>query len=160
MNLKTLPMVPLCKFLLWSGAALGLSATALAGDLYKWVDDKGVVHYSDTPPPLNTHKAERLRVDGGVTSGTDADAAPVQPPPPKEPVKDNPPPAPPVEPPPLLQDTPENRARVCEQARSNLDLLQSKFQVADATGKPLDPATRQNMIAQAQQTTATACSNP
>ncbi len=27
-----------------------LPGTALAGTLYKWVDEKGEVHYSDTPP--------------------------------------------------------------------------------------------------------------
>ena len=36
-------------------ACLGLLILALnaqaQGGLYKWVDEKGAVHYSDTPPP-------------------------------------------------------------------------------------------------------------
>jgi hypothetical protein len=32
-------------------ALLGLAASAFAGTVYKWVDEKGVVHYSDQPHP-------------------------------------------------------------------------------------------------------------
>src|SRR5687767_545382 len=32
-------------------AAMLLSGSVGAGELYKWVDDKGVVNYSNTPPP-------------------------------------------------------------------------------------------------------------
>ena len=31
--------------------SLALTLVAEAGDLYKWVDENGVVHYSQTPPP-------------------------------------------------------------------------------------------------------------
>jgi hypothetical protein len=31
--------------------ALALAAPAAAGELYKWVDENGVVNYSNTPPP-------------------------------------------------------------------------------------------------------------
>jgi Domain of unknown function (DUF4124) len=30
---------------------LGLSASAMAADVYKWKDAKGVTHYSESPPP-------------------------------------------------------------------------------------------------------------
>ena len=49
---------------LLSLAAISLTASALiprspatAGDLYKWTDDKGRVHYSSSPPPESTKKA-------------------------------------------------------------------------------------------------------
>ena len=45
--------------------------------------------------------------------------------------------------------TPQDKA--CEQARSNLNLLQSKYAVADASGKPLDDKTRETFIEQAKQ---------
>lgn len=38
------------RWLLLLLAGLALQAHAQGG-LYKWVDEKGVVHYSDTPPP-------------------------------------------------------------------------------------------------------------
>lgn len=37
--------------LLLALAALGLSSTAAAADVWKWVDAKGVTHYSDQPVP-------------------------------------------------------------------------------------------------------------
>lgn len=46
----------------WIGCALFACAgagAASAQQMYKWVDDKGVVHYSDTPPPA---KAKRVEV--------------------------------------------------------------------------------------------------
>jgi Domain of unknown function (DUF4124) len=36
----------------------GLALAALASGIYKWVDEKGVTHYSDAPPP--TQKAQEL----------------------------------------------------------------------------------------------------
>ena len=30
---------------------MSMSPGALAGELYRWLDSKGVMHYSDTPPP-------------------------------------------------------------------------------------------------------------
>ena len=36
------------------------AATALAGDLYRWVDEEGRVHYADSPPP--GVKADKLDV--------------------------------------------------------------------------------------------------
>jgi hypothetical protein len=35
---------------------------ALAGDLYRWVDENGTVHYSDQPPPPQARSAERKRL--------------------------------------------------------------------------------------------------
>lgn len=41
--------------LLWSGLALCVYAEATA-DLYKWVDDRGEIHISDSPPPNQKNK--------------------------------------------------------------------------------------------------------
>ncbi|MGH8122446.1 MAG: DUF4124 domain-containing protein [Rudaea sp.] len=129
-----------------------LAAVAQAGDLYKWTDNLGVLHYSDIPPP-STIKAQRVHVNSGVTSDDTAQDA-------GKPAKDakadaKPEPAkPPIQP---LAQTAEYRARVCDQSKANLELLESKFQVADAQGKPLDAQGRAAFIAQSKRSVATNC---
>ncbi len=130
-----------------------LAGIAHAGDLYKWTDDKGVVHYSDIPPP-STIKAQRVHFSSGVTTDS-ADTATVA----SKPVKDakadvKPEPA---KPPVPLEQTPEYRARVCDQAKANLDLLESKFQVADSQGRPLDEQGRAAFEAQSRLAIQTNC---
>lgn len=38
--------------------ALTLSATCLAAGAWKWVDEKGVTHYGDAPPPASATKVQ------------------------------------------------------------------------------------------------------
>ncbi len=131
-------------------AAFGLIAVAHAADLYKWTDDKGVLHYSDTPPPGHAD-ATRVRVKSGVSDESappPAATAVAEADKPKEAAKPNPPPP-----------APMDRNTACEQARSNLNLLQSKYSVADASGKPLDDKTRQALTEQAKQTVSD-CGKP
>jgi hypothetical protein len=45
---------------------LGACASAWSATVYKWVDDQGVVHFSDQPNP----KAEKLQVSGAQTYGS------------------------------------------------------------------------------------------
>ena len=40
------------------GAALLLCMAGASAQMFKWVDEKGVVHYSDTPPPPSQKKVE------------------------------------------------------------------------------------------------------
>jgi hypothetical protein len=42
---------------------LVLTITAEAGELYKWVDENGVVHYSQTPPPNTESSAIEIQED-------------------------------------------------------------------------------------------------
>ena len=44
---------------------LALSGAALAGDIYKWVDDEGNVHYGDKP--VGTQPVERMAIDSRPT---------------------------------------------------------------------------------------------
>ncbi|MBS0515384.1 MAG: DUF4124 domain-containing protein [Proteobacteria bacterium] len=133
-------------------AALLAGGFASATELYKWTDKNGVVHYSDTAPQ-DADSAQRVRL-----AGTEA---PVADPAEKKPESAPADAAKPVEPAPTaLPDTPENRKRLCEQSRAALDLLQSKFQVADSTGKPLDAKTRADRTAAASQSVASYCQNP
>lgn len=43
--------------------AIMFTATASASDIYRWVDEDGVVHFSDTAP-ADDRDAERLRLNG------------------------------------------------------------------------------------------------
>jgi hypothetical protein len=49
---------------------LAVSASASAATVYKWVDDNGVVHFSDQPNP----KAQKLTIAGAQTYGAQAAA--------------------------------------------------------------------------------------
>ncbi|WP_165831392.1 DUF4124 domain-containing protein [Abyssibacter profundi] len=51
-------------FLCWLGALPGLVA---AGEIYRYVDEQGRVHYTDEPPPQYERKAEALTLDGVQT---------------------------------------------------------------------------------------------
>ena len=61
MNARTL--------LLLAIAALTLSPCATAQKLYRWVDDKGVVHYGDTVPPQYANRDRNVLNQHGVTVG-------------------------------------------------------------------------------------------
>jgi len=52
---------------LLAGGLLGLGAAAQAATVYKWTDDKGVVHYGDAPPPGKASEAERLQLESTGT---------------------------------------------------------------------------------------------
>lgn len=45
-------------------ASLVCALPAAAADFYKWVDDKGVTHYSSEPPPAT--KAQRVHIEESV----------------------------------------------------------------------------------------------
>jgi glutaredoxin len=40
--------------------------TAQAGDLYRWVDERGTVSYSDQPPPPSAKKSQKLKGKANV----------------------------------------------------------------------------------------------
>src|ERR1700760_711665 len=41
------------------------TAFAAGGQVYKWTDAQGVVHYSDAPPPTTQTNVQTVRVTGG-----------------------------------------------------------------------------------------------
>jgi len=45
---------------------LAASGAVLAAQLYRWVDEKGIVEYRDTPPPASAKKVETRSVSGGT----------------------------------------------------------------------------------------------
>jgi len=57
---------------------LPIAVAALGATLYKWVDERGVTHYSETPPAKQ--KAQEIRVQPPPPSGAE-EAKPAQAPP-------------------------------------------------------------------------------
>jgi len=47
-------------------AVWGLAALAAQGEVYKWVDEKGVTHYSESPPP-DSKKATKVDTGPAVS---------------------------------------------------------------------------------------------
>lgn len=48
------------------GALMLAAAAGASAQVYKWVDAKGVTHYSDQPPPPEVRNAQVKNLDGGV----------------------------------------------------------------------------------------------
>jgi hypothetical protein len=127
-----------------------LAACPLAfAQAYKWKDAQGVTHYSDSPPPGQGNKVEKIQMKGGVNAPTPASTAagPAKPataatPPPGSPVADN----------------PANRKVLCGQLSKNMEVLQKEAVVSVDDGKggttQLDAAGRQRQMetTQAQMT--------
>lgn len=61
-----------------------ISGTGWAGDIYRWVDEKGVIRYSDQMPPTNVKNVQKFRSTGSslVSEKTPAPTAL-----PQEPIK-------------------------------------------------------------------------
>jgi uncharacterized protein DUF4124 len=104
---------------------LAAGASASAAQVYSWTDANGVKHFSDSPPPPNVN-AQKIKVRGALT--TDDGTQPATAPEPKPP--EQAPPSAASASAKAMLDSPENRARQCQMAKSNLSLLQSNFQVS------------------------------
>jgi hypothetical protein len=133
----------------------GVSASA--AQVYAWTDANGTRHFSDSPPPASVN-AQKIRVRGSLTSTEEAaapvvaDATPKAPDPPITASNPNKP----------LVDSPENRTKQCQLARSNLALLQTNYQVSapqgdDGKAQVLDEGGRKQAIDRAADQVAFYC---
>jgi len=144
-------MKRLCLFV----ALAGTVAAAQAAEAYRWVDANGVVHYSDVMPPAET-KAELVHLRGtGSTTGAAVSI-------PDEPAKaDDSQEAGEKKPPGTLVSAVQSAEKRCADARANLEVLQRNGPVGIDSGngkpQPLDDATRQRQIGNAQTIIATYC---
>jgi hypothetical protein len=130
------------------------AAFAAQSQVYKWTDAQGVVHYSDAPPPTAQPNVQQVRISGSDRphaiegDATDATGKPADAAPPETTVAQATPPA-------------NSHDKDCENARSNLELLQSKFQVSvagsDGKAVALDDKARQAQIADMNAQIATYC---
>ncbi|HKW39463.1 MAG TPA: glutaredoxin family protein [Burkholderiales bacterium] len=53
-----------------AAACLWIAAGNAAGQLYRWVDDQGGVHYTQTPPPPRAKDVQRKNFRSGGTAGS------------------------------------------------------------------------------------------
>lgn len=131
---------------------LAAAMPAIAGQMYSWVDDKGVKHFSDSPPPASVKNATKLTLHGGVTSDNaqEQHEAAAEAAKPVETAANQP-----------LVDSAETRANACKQAKDNLELLQGErpISMAGADGKPqvLDDDQRKQEVARAQEQVSFYC---
>ncbi|HET6430928.1 DUF4124 domain-containing protein [Dyella sp.] len=124
-------------------AILLLATSGVSAQAYKWTDAQGTVHYSESAPPAGT-KYTRITTTGSV----DPIAATPTPPPAGQDGENA---AQPASQP--MEDTPENRSKLCSSLKANLDTLRSGAPVVmEQAGKPktLDDNERQQQIASAQ----------
>ncbi|WP_111643321.1 DUF4124 domain-containing protein [Marinimicrobium alkaliphilum] len=125
------------------GAALAALAIlpAQAGEIYRWVDDSGVTHFTSQPPP--GRESTRIRTRTGQSE-------PVQRPAQSDPRERSEPITPRVE----AQEQERDRER-CRIAQQNLERLMSgaRIQLEDADGQRrfIDDDERQERATQAQQ---------
>ncbi|MEJ5208839.1 MAG: DUF4124 domain-containing protein [Lysobacteraceae bacterium] len=140
--MRYLPILPLALMLLASGSV------ALASEVYRWTDERGVVHYSDTPP--DSSKFERVNVRTGatrsdpepepeVTAETTASIAQVS-----------------------AEDA-ATRARHCDTARRNLIALNSSLDVTgefEGESRLLTAEERQDQIDRNQRLVDRYCDTP
>ena len=125
--------------------ALLLAAPLVAAQAYKWTDAKGTVHYSDAPPPQGT-KYSKVTTSGAVeplaspepavpSSNASQTAA--------KPAQSSLP----------VQDTPENRAKLCDSLKHNIDTLKGSGPVVmqqDGQDKLIDADQRQQQTTTAE----------
>lgn len=73
-----MPRVPITSALLTALACICLLAMPALGELYKWTDAEGKVHYSDQPPPPNVKQPVTVkpRVPGATTAVPEPAGAP------------------------------------------------------------------------------------
>ncbi|KAF1006681.1 MAG: hypothetical protein GAK28_02355 [Luteibacter sp.] len=131
--------------------ALLIVATPLAfAQAYKWKDAQGVTHFTDAPPPGKT-KYETIKTPASdaapAASQANTQAAPTEQA--DAATKGG------------TQDTPSNRAKLCDQLRKNAEILHNEKVVTMDDGKggtkQVDDATRQAELKKNQAQTTLYC---
>lgn len=50
---------------------IGIAVSAYGAEMYRWVDEKGVVNYTPYPPPANIKNVEQKKLGGSVIQTSD-----------------------------------------------------------------------------------------
>lgn len=109
--------------------ALLLVAPLACAQVYKWTDAHGTVHYSETPPPTGT-KYSQVSVNTGSSAPAGEGSTPAAAPSSSNAstqANSNTPQAP-------VEDTPENRAKLCSSLKANIGTLQGSGPVVMSNG--------------------------
>lgn len=113
--------MPFYSTIIKTGLLLGLAtailSTAQAQQFYKWKDEKGATHYSQTPPPARNSQTLSIKARAATAApATTPVAAPVAKPGASKDTAAKAPSTPPKQ---------KLSAEACQQIKSNLELLQS-----------------------------------
>jgi hypothetical protein len=147
------------RFLLLVLLAASLPAAA-ATQVYAWTDANGTKHFTDSPPPPSVN-AQKIKVRGSVTSQEEAPPAPPMVADASKPPEGLPP-ATTAAVSKQLADTPQNRAKQCQTARANLEILKGNYPVSAPAGgngssQILDDAGRKQAVDRANEQVAFYC---
>ncbi|MGH8172354.1 MAG: DUF4124 domain-containing protein [Rhodanobacteraceae bacterium] len=104
--------------------------SAMAGQVYSWTDSNGTKHFSDSPPPANVAKAQKIQVRGQLTTQTADEAQPAA----DDAAQANPGPALAA----AAGYSQDDIKRNCEIANTNLGTLAKQVIRVDENGAPLD----------------------
>lgn len=130
--------------------SLGLAPTLLAGTAttYKWVDANGNITFGDHPP--KGVEAEEIRISTGTSSSSAPDLE--APPPPTDSLPEE---KQATQTASSTQMSKEEAAQLCEQAKSNLEVLENHALIRqtgeDGEVRILEESEKQEQIATAQQ---------
>lgn len=151
-------MLPRRSLLLSFNLALGIlalgAAPGSANTIYRWVDAKGVVHYSDQMPAGMPAEQVHIRShspssDGGAASSSPAAQASEPTPPVSEPQSRN-----------LSQPSPQPDPALCEQARRDLTVIHENARIMieeNGTQRYLTPEEREKHKARLERIMREAC---
>lgn len=141
------------RLILTSSLLLALSATAMAGQVYKWVDAQGVTHFGAQPPQgqqatsINTAtpppKPAAAKAAASVASEPDSEQEAID-----RKVKQQ------------VADQEAKRKEYCESVRTNLAQLENNPRLrieADGETRRLNEEERQQRISEAKQAIADNC---
>jgi len=108
--------------------ALLLVAPLACAQVYKWTDAHGTIHYSESPPPTGT-KYSQVSVNTGTSAPAGSENTPAAAPNSNasSPNTNAAPQAP-------VEDTPENRAKLCSSLKANIGTLQGSGPVVMNNG--------------------------
>lgn len=126
--------------------AMSLPCLAVAANqVYRWKDTQGIVHFSDAPPAQGT-KYKIVNLNTGAVRDPPKQDKPVE----VAPAKADASTEPRSPGPETVKDTPENRAKLCQQLRENIEVLQnSPVATAGSVGAPMSADQRAEQLAQA-----------
>lgn len=122
-----------------------------ANQVYRWKDANGVVHFADAPPPHGTNY-KVINVDTGTARDPVAPAPAASVPKPAADAAASSK---------TVADTPENRAKLCAQLQSNIDVLKSSQIVTGSPDSttPMTAEERASRLATAESQFKAFCSN-
>lgn len=109
--------------------ALLLVAPLACAQVYKWTDAHGTIHYSESPPPTGT-KYSQVSVNTGTSAPAGSENTPAAAPNSNASSSQNTNAAPQAP----VEDTPENRAKLCSSLKANIGTLQGGGPVVMSNG--------------------------